>query len=113
MQIFLWLAAIPRFLTHLGDQHIREHDTATFTCDVYPSKTAVSWSIKGQAINDSKKYKISSINNERKLLVKDIKEEDANIITASVGEASTNARLTVEGDFLHLLGITHIYFFTI
>ena len=93
----MWLAAIPRFLSQLEDQHVKENDSASFTCEVYPAKAPLTWSANGQNIKDGKKYKISSANNERKLVVKNVKEEDTATITAALVEESTSARLTVEG----------------
>ena len=81
----------------LDDQHVREHDNATFTCEVYPAKSVLSWFMNDHKVKDDKKYKITSTDNRRQLIVKDVKEVDAKTVKASLGEAVSEADLTVEG----------------
>ena len=82
----------------LDDQHVREHDNATFTCQVYPAKSVLSWFINDKKVKDDKKYKMTSKDNQRQLVVKDVKEEDAKTVKISLGDAVSEAALTVEGD---------------
>ena len=91
------ISVIPRFLTQLSDLHVKEHESATFTCDVYPANSVLNWFVNGRKVKDDKKYRITSPNNQRQLVVKDVKEEDANIIMAALDDVTTEAILTVEG----------------
>ena len=81
---------------------MREHEHATFNCEVYPSKAPLNWLINGRKLKDDKKYKITSNGNRRQLTVKDTREEDTCTITGSLGEAVSEANLTVEGDIYNI-----------
>ena len=88
----------------MDDQHVRERENATFICKVYPSNTALTWAVNGRELKDGKKYKITSTGDERQLVVKDAREEDAKTITAYLGDTNTEAQLFVEG--LHFLKLS-------
>ena len=95
----MFIVAVPRFLTPLKDQHVMQNEDASFFCKVHPDKAVVDWSLNGKHISSyDVKTDISNEGNKHSLLLKDVQEEDACIVTATIGETSTNANLFVEGN---------------
>ena len=91
------LTVIPRFLGRLEDQYVREESDAKFTCEVYPPRSDVNWVVNDKVISNSKKYRLTSSDGERCLVIKDTLEEDQGAVKAFVEEDSTQAALSVEG----------------
>ena len=95
---YSWLSAIPRFVTMLENQHVKENENATFACEVYPTKSVLTWFMNDHKIKDDRKYKMTSTKGQRQVVIKDVKEEDAKTVKASLGEPVSEADLTVEGE---------------
>ena len=89
---------IPRFTRTIVDQHVRETDTAEFTCDVYPENSPVLWMLRGSELDRADaKFEMSSTGKSRSLLIRGTAEEDAGIVSAVLGENDCHAELSVEG----------------
>ena len=95
---------IPRFTRILKDQHVMEHGTAEFICDVYPENAPLTWMSRGkEVVLDSLKFDASTAGKTRRLLIHDSKEEDAGTVSAVLGENDSHAELYVEGTYSSIL----------
>ena len=87
----------------MEDQHVREHENAKFSCEVYPQKSALEWTINGRKVQDSKKHKLTVNGAQRHLLIKDASEADHYVrICGSLEDNTSEARLLVDGKYLYV-----------
>ena len=92
-----FIVAKSRFSRDLEDQYVREHEEATFSCEVYPEKSLVLWMVNGNEVTDTNKFKISANGQKHKMVIKDAVELDEGTVSAIAGEAKTEAQLIVQG----------------
>lgn len=85
------------FTIGLGDTSAVENTEAVFTCQTNDDETEVVWMIDNKPLPDSDKYKITSDGVTHTLTISDLSPSDNCEVSATFGDQSTSAKLTVEG----------------
>ena len=82
----------------LEDQTVLENNDGKFMCSVYPEKSQVTWLLNGQLVSsNSESFSLSSQGPERRMVIKNVKENDEGVVVAMMGNYDTKANLFVEG----------------
>lgn len=89
------------FTRKLPDETLSPLDTdAVFIVELSQPDVEVTWFKKGKPIKPSSKYEISIEGNVRKLVVKNVKDEDQTEYTCQAMNVKTSSKLKLEGKFL-------------
>ena len=103
------LGAAPEFVVSLQPCHVKEGETAEFTCQVTGEPTPeLTWQLNGEPLAIEGRYTVVERDGLHVLQVHNVLPSDASEYTVTainnMGEASCTANMTVEG-MLKLVGI--------
>ncbi len=89
--------AAATFTIPLKDQKCLEEDTVEFTCTASKPNKPIKWLKNGKEIKPNDRFEVKTVDCEYKLIIKDAHLDDAAEYTAKIGDATTKAKLTVDG----------------
>ncbi|KAK3082923.1 hypothetical protein FSP39_009100 [Pinctada imbricata] len=84
------------FTVKLQDVMTVEDSEATFTCEVNDEDVKVDWLLDDKTLPESDKYHVKSEGVVQSLTITDLTPEDSCVVTATIGDQSTSAKLTVQ-----------------
>lgn len=96
------------FILKLEDAKVEQNQDATFTCKVNKEDVEVNWLIDNKEVPDSPKYDVKHEDVTHSLTIKDIDVGDSCEVSAVFGDASTSAKLVVQGKIMHSVKIKYM-----
>lgn len=86
------------FVKPLEDKTALEYTQALLDCTVSNPRCSIRWYKGPNVILPSERFEICSEGCYRKLVIQEVAMEDAGMYSVQVGENTSSARLTVEGE---------------
>lgn len=102
MYQLLWLCwptpLLPQWqwVVPLEDTHVKEREAAKFECELSIANVNITWQVKGEEIEPSPKYAVTSDGKKHTLLISKCRPKDAGPVSCAYGDIVTEANLTVE-----------------
>ena len=88
----------PEFSNILDNQTEKETETVTLTCQLSKPNKEVKWMKDNQSVIPDDHMAVIADEYTHQLIIRDLKMEYAGIFRCVCGNASTECKLTVEGD---------------
>lgn len=85
------------WLTPLKDVKVTETESADFECEFSVADVNVTWTVKGEPVEASPKYSMTSEGKKHTLTVAKCRPRDEGEVTCSYSDFTTKANLNVKG----------------